>query len=418
MIWRWILALLAVPLLLSDTAPAKEVDAPGTAADAMRSSQVLIMLRLPPLHLRGGATYSGSYGDAASQAARRRIANGIARRYGMRVSESWPMPLLGVDCFALDLPPGLSVDQAIALLSRDKAVLWAQPVQTYEGRGGVPPAANDPLYLAQPAARAWSLSILHRYVTGRGVRVAVIDSKIELTHPDLAGQFSVDADFVGGTVPLAERHGTGVAGVIAAKANNGLGVAGVAPAARLMALRACWETSTGARPTLCSTLSLARAIEFAIDHDAQIINLSLTGPPDALLDKLLDVALTRGISVVAAYDGAAPKGGFPASKPGVIAVADESLQTWPATVYGAPGRDIPTTEPGGKWYIVNGSSYAAAHVAGLIALVREQRGSARMRIALRPNGRIIDACATLVSTSSSCDCDCAIRLAQKTRGKS
>ncbi|MEO5494610.1 MAG: S8 family serine peptidase [Sphingomonas sp.] len=416
MTWRWILALLALPLLLTDAAPAREISELVDTSDAARPARVLVMLRLPPLHLRGGSTYSGSYGDAASQASRRRIASGIAKRYGMRVAESWPMPLLGVDCFALDLPPGLSVDQAIALLSRDKAFLWAQPVQTFEGRGAL--AANDPLYLAQPAASAWSLSLLHRYVTGRGVRVAVIDSKIELTHPDLAGQFSDDADFVGGPVPHAERHGTGVAGVIAAKADNGLGVAGVAPAARLMALRACWETSTGTRPTLCSTLSLARAIEYAVDHDAQIINLSLTGPPDALLDKLLDVALARGISVVAAYDGAASKGGFPASKPGVIAVADESLRSWPATVYGAPGRDIPTTEPGGKWYIVNGSSYAAAHVAGLIALVREQRGDARMRIALRPNGRIIDACATLVSTSPSCDCDCAIRLAQKTRGKS
>jgi subtilisin family serine protease len=416
MTWRWALALLVLPLLLADAAPAKKFDSPAGALDAARPAQVLVMLRLPPLHLRGGATYSGSYGDTASQAARRRIANGIAKRYGMRVSESWPMPLLGVDCFALDLPPGLSVDQAIALLSRDKAVLWAQPVQTYEGRGA-PPAKSDPLYLAQPAASAWSLSLLHRYVTGRGVRIAVIDSKIELMHPDLAGQFSVDVDFVGGPVPVAERHGTGIAGVIAAKADNGVGVAGVAPAARLMALRACWETSTGTKPTLCSTLSLARAIEYAIDHEAQIINLSLSGPPDALLDKLIDVALARGISVVAAYDGVAPKGGFPASKPGVIAVADESLQTWPATVYGAPGRDIPTTEPGGKWYIVNGSSYAAAHVAGLLALVREQRRGARMRIALRPNGRIIDACATLVSISPSCDCDCAIRLAQKTRGK-
>ncbi|QDZ08767.1 S8 family serine peptidase [Sphingomonas panacisoli] len=417
MIWRWFFALSAVPLLFATgTAPAKNVATRVDATDAVRPAQVLVMLRLPPLHLRGGATYSGSYGDAASQAARRRIANGIARKYGMRVAESWPMPLLGVDCLALDLPPGLSVDGAIALLSRDKAVLWAQPVQTYEGRGA--PATSDPLYLAQPSASAWRLSTLHSYATGRGVRVAVIDSKIELTHPDLAGQFSVDADFVGGRVPLAERHGTGVAGVIAAKADNGIGVAGVAPAARLMALRACWESTSGTRPTLCSTLSLAKAIEYAIDHDAQIINLSLSGPPDPLLDKLIDVALTRGISVVAAYDGAALKGGFPASKPGVIAVTDESLPAWPATVYGAPGRDIPTTEPGGKWYIVNGSSYAAAHVAGLIALARERRSGARMRIALKPNGRIIDACATLVSTSPSCDCECAIRRAQQARGKS
>lgn len=415
MTWRWLLALLMVPLLLTDAAPAQKLAASVDATETVRPLQVLVMLRLPPVHLRGGSTYSGSYGDAASQAARRRIANGIARKYGMRVSDSWPMPSLGVDCFTLDLPDGLSIDQAVALLSKDKGVLWAQPLQTFEGRGA--PAANDPLYLAQPAASAWNLSTLHRYVTGRGVRVAVIDSKIDLKHPDLAGQFSVAEDFVGGRAPPAERHGTSVAGVIAAKADNGIGVAGVAPAARLMALRACWETTTGPRPTLCNTLSLAKAIEYAIDHDAQVINLSLSGPPDTLLDKLIGIALTRGISVVAAYDGAAPKGGFPASKPGVIAVADESLQTWPATVYGAPGRDIPTTEPGGKWYIVNGSSYAAAHVAGLIALVREQRGNARMRIALRPNGRIIDACATLVSTSPSCDCDCATRLAQKTRGR-
>ena len=416
MSWRWILALLLLPLLLTEAAPAQQFAPFSATIDTARPAQVLVMLRLPPQHLRGGTTYSGSYGDTASQAARRRIATGIAKRYGMRVAENWPMPLLGVDCFALELPPGLSINEAIKLLSRDKAVLWAQPVQSFEGRGD--PPASDPLYLAQPAASAWSLSLLHRYVTGRGVRIAVIDSKVEFTHPDLAGQFSVDADFVGGPVPLAERHGTGVAGVIAAKADNGLGMAGVAPAARLMALRACWESRTGARPTLCSTLSLARAIDYAIGHGAQIINLSLSGPPDALLDKLIDVALARGISVVAAYDGAAPNGGFPASKPGVIAVADESLQYWPGTVYGAPGRDIPTTEPGGKWYLVNGSSYAAAHVAGLLALVREQRGSARVRIAMRPNGRIIDACATLVAITPSCDCDCAIRLAQRTRARS
>jgi subtilisin family serine protease len=94
--------------------------------------------------------------------------------------------------------------------------------------------------------------------------------------------------------------------------------------------------------------------------------------------------------------------------PGVIAVADESLQSLPARVYIAPGRDVPTTQPGGKWYLVNGSSYAVAHVSGLIALVRQSSGRAT-RIALnRMAGGAIDACATLVGTSPGCDCSCAI----------
>jgi subtilisin family serine protease len=92
----------------------------------------------------------------------------------------------------------------------------------------------------------------------------------------------------------------------------------------------------------------------------------------------------------------------------VVAVADESLQSLPARVYSAPGRDVPTTQPGGKWYLVNGSSYSAAHVSGLIALSRERRGGALPVVLARGPRNSIDACATLVSTSASCDCSCAI----------
>src|SRR5205085_1842712 len=134
----------------------------------------------------------------------------------------------------------------------------------------------------------------------------------------------------------------GVAGVIAARADNGVGIVGVAPGARLMALRACWQTAPDAQLTVCDTLSLARALVFAIDHRAQVLNLSLSGPPTPLLGKLIDVAMERGGVVVGAYDEALPAGGFPASHPGVIAVSDGPA---PAGVYLAPGRDVPTTEP-------------------------------------------------------------------------
>lgn len=402
--WAAALALLSLPLSPAASQPQRGAVTEGSETAA--PAQILVMLRLPANHVRGGGTYSGSYGDAASQAARRRMANAIARERGMRVADNWPMPSLGVDCFVFDLPEGMTVEAAVQALSGEKGVVWAQPMQLYRGQGAK--SDRDPLYAAQPTASAWRLSDLHRYTTGRGVRVAVIDSKIDTGHPDLSGQFSTDQDFVGGRAPAPELHGTGVAGVIAAKANNGIGIAGVAPDARLMALRACWESGKGAVPTLCSTLTLARALQYAIDHNAQIINLSLSGPPDALLDKLIDIALSRGITVIAAYDAAAKQGGFPASKSGVVAVADESLRSWPATVYGAPGRDIPTTQPGGRWYVVNGSSYAVAHIAGLLALVREERGNARSPIVVRPN-RVVDACATLMAVTPACDCGCALQ---------
>jgi subtilisin family serine protease len=268
----------------------------------------------------------------------------------------------------------------------------------YRGQGGeagAPRSAarGDPLLPMQPAAREWRLSELHRTATGRGVRVAVIDSQIEQNHPDLVGQVALSENFVGGRPAGPEAHGTAVAGIIAAIADNGIGIAGVAPGARLLALRACWQ---GAAATLCDSLSLAKALDFAIGHAAQVINLSVSGPPDILLGKLLDAAKARRAVVVAAFDPSLPGGGFPASHPGVVAVADESGGRPPAGVQGAPGRDIPATLPGGKWGLVSGSSFAAAEVSGLAALVRERPGEPAARVlAALPAGGVRDACATL-----------------------
>jgi len=384
------------------------------AADTDR--QILVMLKMAPPHYRPGAAYAGSYGDGAAMAARRRLAAGIARRNGLTLVDGWPMPLIGVDCYVMHVPDGMAVDAAIAQVSKESAVAWSQPLQTYQARGSPPGIApNDPLFRAQPAAAAWRLADLHRIATGRNVSVAIIDSKIDVAHPDLAGQFIANLDFVDRRAAAGEAHGTGVAGIVGAKAGNGIGIAGIAPDARMMALRACWQTEAG--PTLCNSLSLARALQFAIEHNAQVINLSLAGPTDPLLARLLALAVSRNLSVVAAFDPSLPQGGFPASMPGVIAVAEESLRSLPARVYIAPGRDVPTTQPGGKWYLVNGSSYAVAHVTGLIALMRQAGGRATRIVLDRMAGGAVDACATLVGTSPRCDCSCAIdrRLAEKPR---
>lgn len=408
------LAALAAGFWLALLANAPPAEA-AAVADAGR--QVLVLLRLPPEHYRPGA-YADSYGDGAGAAARRRVALRIASSHGLKLVTNWPIPLVGVDCFVMTVPEGQSPEQVAAILARDPGVAGAQPMHLYRAQasaliaprkpaGHEPDALaaevrhNDPLYLAQPAAREWRLAELHALATGRNVRVAVIDSMVDATQPDLVGQIQTRQDFVLGHGDAPEQHGTGVAGIIAAVADNHIGIAGVAPRARLLALRACWQD--GPSGASCDTLSLAKALYFAVSHDAQVINLSLSGPADPLLGRLIDMALMRGAVVVGAADPHAADGGFPASHPGVVAVSDDPATTAPGTLV-APGRQAPTTQPGGRFAFVSGSSYAAAHVSGLFALMRERNGKAATAVALvtsRPGGGAVDACATLLRAAGA-----------------
>src|SRR4029077_4595858 len=86
------------------------------------------------------------------------------------------------------------------------------------------------------------------------------------------------------------------------------------------------------------------------------------------LARLLDVAMSRGVVIVAATDPNAKDGGFPASVPGVLAVAADGAHDATPAILVAPGQDIPTTLPGQRWGLVSGSSFAAAQVAGLVAV--------------------------------------------------
>lgn len=402
----WCLLLAALAFFgVAAAGPVQASNPDQAPAQAKSEREILVMLKLPPPHFRPNSSYGGSYGDAQSSIARRRIARQIARRSRLELIDSWPMPLLGVDCYVMKLPDGLSVEAAIAQVSRHPMVAWSQPMQQYGGKGRGN-RQGDPLSRAAPAATSWRLADLHRVATGRGVSIAVIDSKVETSHPDLSGQFAAVKDFVSTRPTKPERHGTAVAGVIGAKLNNGVGSAGIAPSARMMALRACWQTSPSSTATVCNSLSLARALHFAVQNRAQVINLSLSGPKDQLLQKLIALALAGRTTVVAAFDPSLPDGGFPASQPGVIAVVDDSLQKIPAGLYVAPGQNVPTTQPGGRWNLVSGSSYAAAHVSGLAALVREdQRSPTAITFARSADGSI-DACATLLRASGDCACPC------------
>ena len=377
----------------------------GSAAQEAAPQQVLVMLALPPAHFRADGNYSGGYGNTAARAALRRVADALSKDHGLRIVSEWPLPAIGVDCYVMDVPAPRRASDVARELSGRPHVSWAQPMQLFDALGH-----DDPLFALQPAAAQWQLAQLHETATGRGVRIAVIDSGVQADHPDLAGQLEARVNFVADGPDRAEVHGTGVAGIIAARADNHVGIAGVAPGAQLLALRAC--SQAGDR-TSCNSLGLALALNAALDQRPDIVNLSLGGPPDPLVQRLIEAATAHGITVVAAARRDLADGGFPASLHGVVAVCDAPGAR--GGMFVAPGTDVLTTLPGSRWGAVSGPSYSAAHVSGLLALIAETRTHGRIPVALHAplaasliagaDGRI-DACASLARASASCVCGC------------
>ena len=355
---------------LSNAQPSVPVEPDLEVANIADSLQILVLLRQTTAHYRGSDAYSTGYNSPRSKASREVIGKRLAKEHGVKFVGFWPMPEIGLDCLIMEAIDGQDVKGVLAKIEQDKEVEWAEPVATYESLGAT--NYNDPLFAATPAAIQWHLAELHQSATGKGVTIAIVDSGIDGSHPDLSGQIQLNRNFVAGRTLGAEPHGTGVAGVIGAKANNRQGMVGVAPSARLLGLRACWQI---AGRSLCDSLSLAKAVHFAIDKNVDVLNLSLTGPPGKLLNALIAKAIANGSVVVAAVDPTSQGGGFPASSKGVVAVTDNKSVMSNKNEYRAPGNDVPTTQPNSKWFTVDGSSYAAAHVSGLFALLIEKRKS-------------------------------------------
>jgi subtilisin family serine protease len=400
-------------LLAACTSLEHRAAAPDATASLER--QVLVMVRAPAPHFRPDVSYAGAYDARSGRTAQMRTARSIASQHELTLVDGWPMPALGVDCFVMEARGDTSLEQLIARLAADPRVESVQAMQTFRVL-----SHTDSLYPLQPSARAWGLDDVHKIATGKRVRVAVIDTGVDVDHPDLAGRVTATRNFVDGRANVPEFHGTAVAGVIGARADNGVGIAGIAPDAALMALRACWQPDGRGTEAVCSTFTLAKAIQFALEQRVGVINLSLGGPRDRLLDRLLDVAVERGVIVVAAVDPGAGMASYPASHRGVLAVADVDGQDAAFVVMLAPGRDVPTSIPGKQWGFVSGSSFAAAHVTGLVALLREiapnvQSRQVREALAPAPTARVagarrpmVDACAAIAAVGGACACTCAV----------
>ncbi|MEO1679701.1 MAG: S8 family serine peptidase [Pseudomonadota bacterium] len=329
-----------------------------------------------------------------------RFQTALAARFGTELVAVWPLTAIDVLCLVFEVPEGRSARDLSGALAAHPDVLTSAPIADYDVFAV---EYRDDLLPAQRALTGLNIVQAHQFATGRGVRVAVIDSGVQTDHPDLRRQVALYRDFTGTSAgtEVAERHGTAMAAIIAADARNGVGMVGVAPEADVLALRACWATDVRARET-CNTFSLARALNFSLENDATLINMSLGGPRDDLLANLLNEAAAKGIPVVAAHTGD-PRTSFPATHESVIAASDRAVRRGKRVIYG-PGVDVLSARHDGSYDFYSGPSVAAAHVSGVLALLAERfpragRRELQRRLSAdlpgRPSAGALDACLLL-----------------------
>jgi subtilisin family serine protease len=420
----WLVALVAPLVCLAACAtstPRVGQIAAGDSGTAGR--QILVTLEeVQPPPLRRPGSSSRGYVDASGYMVSertRRTASRLARDYDLARRQSWPIRPLDIYCVVYEVPAELPLEEVITRLSQDARVESVQPMQSFE----VQSSYDDPYVGMQHGMAATRVWDTHAWTAGRGVTVAVVDTAVDSEHPDLADNVVLSRDFVtegARSQRIAEFHGTAVAGVIASAANNGIGTVGVAPRAWILALRACWETQAKGSSGTCNSFTLAKSLAFVVERRPEVVNLSVAGPPDPLLERLIRAALARGIAVVTAYRESVGAAAFPGSMSGVLAVGspDSPIDEGTAPPLAAPARDILTTTPGGGFDFVSGSSFAAAHVSGVLALLLEkapglaveQLGEVLRRTSRSVRGGpsadvpLVDACAALdqVATEGRC----------------
>jgi hypothetical protein len=303
-----------------------------------------------------------------------RVLTQLAHEHDLRRVEGWPIQSLDVYCEVLTVPEGRDIADVVAALQGDPRVDLAQPMNLFTTQTA---KYDDPYLDLQSAATEMDVENAHELATGRGVWIAIIDSAVDGDHPDLRGRVRLARNLVTEhpTARGGEIHGTAIAGIIASAVNNREGIIGVAPDVSIAALRACWAVGQGALAAQCSSFSLARALEVALGLQPNVINLSLAGPDDPLLSRLLDQALERGIVVVTAYPATSESSyAFPSSHPRVLTAHSSMVRVNSDSPYtlAAPATEVLTTTPGAGYAFLSGNSLAAAHTTGVIALLMER----------------------------------------------
>ncbi len=296
----------------------------------------------------------------------------IGQDLGLDGDTLYTSALLGTRVVRFRIPDTRSVADVVQQLSTDIRVQLAQPHYVFAASQG----AAKPLPVPQYAPQKLHLSEAHKLASGKRVKIAVIDTAIDTTHPAFGGGITETFDALGESTVVAELHGTAIAGIVGARAE----LTGVAPGASVLGVRAFSSEAKG--PAQSYTLAILKGLDWAVLNGARVVNMSFAGPNDPLLGQAIAAAIKRGVVVVAAAGNGGPvaKPAYPAAFPNVIAVtatdnADATFKSANRGTYiavAAPGVDIIAAAPKGAYDISSGTSMAAAHVSGIAALMLEK----------------------------------------------
>jgi subtilisin family serine protease len=365
-----------------------------------------------------GRRYTGgSYGVAQGA---HNNAQRVAADYSLRQVASWPIKELGVHCVVYEIPDSRPVAEVLAILTKDPRITLAQPLQEFHTLtgGAAPGTYNDPLYGLQTNLVALGIPAAHERSQGAGVKIALIDTGVDSSHPDLRERISGTHSFVTPNSPTpatagSYRHGTAMAGLIAAVANNKVGIVGIAPLARIEVFAACWQLEPNSDAAACNTFTLAQALAAALEARIPLINLSIGGPADPLLSALVQSGLKRGVIFVGS--SADEPDAFPTNINGVIGVANSQggklERNQGEATLAAPATHVLTLRPDGQYDFESGTSVAAAEMTGVVALLL----SANERLRTDSIVSLLKNTAGSSTQSTSMDIDAALAKVQAER---
>ena len=289
----------------------------------------------------------------------------------LKMISEWPIKALGLEAIVAEIRGNRSVKDVVSALSKDSRVKTVHPVVKFKLL-----TYNDPYFHLQSATVGGAnFERIHDLATGKNVTVGLVDTGVDRHHPELAGRIIYAHNFVDHDQNDFDNdeHGTSVAGLIASAANNKVGIVGIAPQAKLMVFKACWQDPQ-TRQAQCDSYSIMKALVEVLKQHPDVLNMSLAGPSDPLIARLLAAAYKEGIVLVAAVDPHRERS-FPADLPEVIAVSAPLYVNafMPRSGVLAPGTDILTTAPGSTYAFRSGSSMATAYVSGVAALMRQRQ---------------------------------------------
>jgi len=327
------------------------------------------------------------------------VANRLINAFGLVTLSQTRLDILGTSLFRFRIPANRTVEDVVASLSREPGVETSQPNWRYTLNDGATAAVPLDAARSSPASTRttlpqYALDLIdarkaNAISRGTDVLIAVIDTGIEEDHPEIAGSIAGQFNTFPSKDIIPDTHATAIASIMTAKRE----LAGIAPGARILSVQAFTPTvgksAAADRPSKPqqkmnggrgTSQRIVAGLNWSLLKGARIVNMSFSGPPlDTLAGKMIAKGSEAGVIFIAAAGNGGPEAppAYPAADPAVIAVtaidahknlyANANVGTY--IDIAAPGVDVMAAAKGGTYDLASGTSFAAAHVSAVTALV-------------------------------------------------